>query len=170
MRTPMDRASKATCRRGSRDRDRRRRAPYRGWRACRGAGHGGWLRMASQIGIACSYFLLAARLCEGGAGAGGEPECHDEGSDREADREGDAEKLCGREVGQARCGEEDAHDRGRSRDAEQDGDGAQHPALLLRAIAYTGIHEGAIEREEKERVEEENGGALQPSADGISAH
>ncbi len=73
-------------------------------------------------------------------------------------------------MGQARCGEEDAHDGARGGDAEQDGDGAEHPSLLLRAVIAAHESPGAIEREEEERVEEEDGGALQPSADGIDAH
>ena len=34
-----------------------------------------------------------------------------------------------------RGGKENAHHWARRRDAEQDGDGAEHPALLLRAVA-----------------------------------
>ena len=73
-------------------------------------------------------------------------------------------------MGEARGSEEDAHDRARGGDAEQDGDGAKHPALLFGAVTAACIEECTAERVEKKRVEEEDGGALEPSADGVRAH
>src|SRR4051812_46039130 len=73
-------------------------------------------------------------------------------------------------MGEARGGEEGAHDGARGGDAEQDGNSAQYPALLLATVIAASGRPGAIEREEEERVEEEDGGALEPSADGVHAH
>src|SRR5580700_2080780 len=67
-------------------------------------------------------------------------------------------------------GEEDSHDRAGGRNTEQGGDGTKHPAAFQERFATLPMPEGAGEGVEKEGVKEEDGGTLDPAADGKGAH
>jgi AcrR family transcriptional regulator len=101
---------------------------------------------------------------------GAKPEFENQGVDGEADPERDAEELAGDEMGGGTGGEEDTHDGTSGRDAEQDGDGTKQPAAFQEGFAALPMPEGPGEGVEKKRVKEEDGGTLDPSADGEGAH
>lgn len=104
------------------------------------------------------------------AGGRAKPEFENQGVDGEPYPKRDAEELAGDEMGGGTGGEEDAHDGTGGRDAEQDGDGTKHPAAFQEGFAALAMPESPGEGVEKESVKEEDGGSLDPAADGEGAH
>ena len=104
-----------------------------------------------------------------------EPPLDDECVDRKSNPEGEAEELVRGEMGEPGGGEEYAHDWARGGDSQQYDDGAQHPAagaeqMVRRRRTLTVEKPCADEAEEEQGVEEQNGGSLDPAADGEGAH
>jgi len=107
---------------------------------------------------------------ESAGGAGAEIDLSGDPGESEADPEGDSEELARLEVGEARGGKEDAHDGARGRDAEEDGEGTGHPCPVLGNVAAQPEDVGAGQREDEERVEDENGDDFDGATDGVSVH
>jgi len=101
---------------------------------------------------------------------GTDPEFKDQNVNGKADPEGDAEELLRQEMSKARGCEEDTHDRARGGDTEKDSNGAELPAALGNGEGLRAIDVCAGEREKKQGVECQDGGALGPSADREDAH
>ena len=101
---------------------------------------------------------------------GTDPQFEHENINGKADPESDPEELLHGEVGGAAGGEEYTHYGARGCDAEKDCDGAEFPAAGQNGLGISSIQPCSCEREEKERVEEENCRALDPSANGVCAH
>src|SRR6185437_3785365 len=102
--------------------------------------------------------------------AASKPKLNHDRVDRKSNPEGEPEELAWLQMGNCRCVEEDAHHRTSGGNAKQNSDGAKHPALLALAIAEPGKRPGAVEREEEQGIEKNDGGALHPSSNGVSAH
>jgi hypothetical protein len=73
-------------------------------------------------------------------------------------------------MGELRGGDEEADYGTRRRDAEKDGEGAGHPGSMEGDVAAMPEEVGAGEREEEERVEEQDGGDFVEAADGVGVH
>ena len=90
--------------------------------------------------------------------------------DRETDPERDAEELTRAKMRAGTSCEEDSHDGASRCDTEQDAHGAGHPLPLSHWFAVEAKPIGTPQREQKPGVEDKDGGALKPAADGIGTH
>lgn len=90
--------------------------------------------------------------------------------DGEADPERDAEELARAKMRAGTRGEEYSHDGTGGCDTEQDTHGAGHPLPLSRGLAAEAKPVSTAQRQQEPGVEDEDGGALDPAADGVGAH
>src|SRR5579885_818785 len=110
------------------------------------------------------------RLVEPRAALRVQPKLDDACVDGKADPERNAEELAGAKMRAGTGSEEYAHD-GTSRcDTEQDTHGAGHPLPLWRGLAAKAKPICTAQREQEPGVEDKDGGALHPAADGPVAH
>src|SRR5258705_13800918 len=90
--------------------------------------------------------------------------------DRETNPKSPAKELSWFKVSQAAGGKEQPHHRAGGSDTQQDCDSPQHPSSLQKRFASAQVPVRANQRKQKEGVEEQDGGALHPSAESIDAH
>lgn len=86
--------------------------------------------------------------------------------EREAEPEGGAEEVAGREMREAAGGEEDADDGADGGDGEADGERAEHPFAVLGNLAAADMEKGLHKREENQGGKKQSGRCLVEASDG----